>query len=747
MGQGKKALDSTLRRRIPSSTGMLAYWPMEDEQGATAAYSPLPNVLPLTTTGLDFAAEDSLGGSSPLPKLTNPASLMTRVPGTTTVGWQVEFVYNLPTMPAAQTEIVRVAVTGAVLRTVVLYASTAGIRIEMLDKDDAILAFFLNTGEPSIAAFTGGWNRVAIYSGDAGGGQTRVQATWRDVSANIRYYASTFATTTQGRVTTVRGLWGHATEGMAIGHLAVSGTPGTGVSGSPPASSIFEGADDGFAGESVVNRMARLADEEAAQLDLSWRVGDPSTSSERMGPQRPSTLLDLLGEAAETDGGILHERLDRAVLVYRDRASLYNQRVALALDYLATGEVPPPLEPTEDDQNLRNDTTVTCSGGSSDRVVQAAGPLSVNPPPAGVGPYDESLTLSLYDDTQPERIVGWRVHLGTVDEARYPTISVWLHAAPHLIDTVLGMDIGDRLTIAHPPAWLPPDTIDQHALGYTEVLSQFEWTLTYNCTPASPWQVGVEGDPALARADTAGTVLNGAMTATTTVCNVNTTVGPRWVDSATYPSDFPFNIRVGGEVMRVNSCIGTTVSQSFSVTRSINGVAKAQASGTDVRLATPTIAALLEDHMPILSGMRLTSLRLNWARPEVYSATGTGDLAVTGTTTLIPGAEITVTTGANARIIADGAVNFLNGGTALTASSFCSTQLVVDGSTIPTFGRWGDTAAGSQGTPSQQWDITSLAAGTHTLRLSAARTSASTGTVTAVGAHSVLIFSVYEQIV
>lgn len=151
--------------------------------------------------------------------------------------------------------------------------------------------------------------------------------------------------------------------------------------------------------------------------------------------------------------------------------------------------------------------------------------------------------------------------------------------------------------------------------------------------------------------------------------------------------------------------------------------------------------------MPILSGMRLTSQRLNWLRPEVYSAIGTGDLTVTGTTALVPGCEITVTTGANARIIADGAVNFLNGGTALTASSFCSTQLVIDGSTIPVFGRWGDTAIGSQGTPSQQWDITSLAAGSHTLRLSAARTSPGTGTVTAVGANSVLVIAVHEQIV
>lgn len=556
MGQGKKALDSTLRRRIPSGAGMLAYWPMEDEQGATAAYSPLQGVQTMTVTGLDFAAEDSLGGSSPLPKLKNPASLVARVPGVATSGWQVEFVYLLPTMPAAQTEIMRVVLAGAVLRTAVVYASTAGIRIEMLDKDGEVLAFFLNDNASAVAAFTGAWNRLAIYSGDAGSGQTRVQATWRNVVTNFRYFASTLATTGQGRVTTVRGAWGAGTEGMALGHLAVSATPGTGVAGSPPASNIFEGADDGFAGETALNRMARLTDEEAAQLDLSWLDGDSTTASERMGPQRPNTLLDLLGEAAETDGGILYERLDRAALVYRDRASLYNQRVALALDYLAKGEVPPPLEPTEDDQKVRNDVTVTRSGGSAGRVVQETGPLSVLPPPDGVGPYDESLTMSLYDDTQPERIAGWRVHLGTVDEARYSTITVWLHAAPRLVDAVLALDIGDRLTIAHPPAWLPPGLIDQHALGYTETLGQFEWTLTFNCTPASPWQVGVEGDPVYARADTAGCVLAAAVSDTATALPVTTTVGPRWVDTATYPAELPFDVTVGGEQVTVNAITG-----------------------------------------------------------------------------------------------------------------------------------------------------------------------------------------------
>ncbi|MFW3459712.1 hypothetical protein ACN24K_01795 [Streptomyces microflavus] len=594
LGQGRKALESTLRRRIPSAAGLLAYWPMEEAQtAATQAYSPVPGVQPLTLSGADWAADDTLGGSAPLPIAKSPTTLLARVPAAATTGWQVEFVYNLPTLPALQTEVIRFSVTGATMRTVVLYASTSAVRLEVLAADGTVMGFFTTSDAGALSAFAGKWNRLAVYTGDSGGGDTLVTATWRDVTTNFRYYVSTAPTTGQGRLSEVSAAWGASMEGLAIGHIAVFPTPGTGVVGVPPATTIFEGADDGFLGETALARIGRLGVEEAATVDLAGRGEDYISPSTRLGPQRPATLLDLLEEIQEADGGILYERKDRTGLIYRDRESLYNQPIALALDYRAPGEVPPPLEPVEDDQLLRNDVTVTRSGGTSARTVLESGPLSVQPPPAGIGPYDEALTLSLYDDHQPEPIAQWRVHQGTWDEPRYPTITVWLHAATHLIDDVLAMDIGDRLTIANPPPWLPPGVIDQHMLGYTETLGPVEWTLAMNCAPAGPWTVGVVEDPVLGRVDTDGTTLNGAMSASTTVANVLTGTGlHRWIDSATFPSMFPFDVTVGGEVMRVTACIGTALSQTFTVTRSINGIVKSHASGTPVRLTHPMRAAL-----------------------------------------------------------------------------------------------------------------------------------------------------------
>ncbi|MEI5098992.1 hypothetical protein RB200_10575 [Streptomyces sp. PmtG] len=62
LGQGTKALDSTLRRRIPSAAPR-AYWPMEEAREATRAFSPIPGVRPAAMTGVEFGAVDTLPSS------------------------------------------------------------------------------------------------------------------------------------------------------------------------------------------------------------------------------------------------------------------------------------------------------------------------------------------------------------------------------------------------------------------------------------------------------------------------------------------------------------------------------------------------------------------------------------------------------------------------------------------------------------------------------------------------------------
>ncbi|MER6603906.1 hypothetical protein [Streptomyces parvus] len=543
LGQGQKALASTLRRRIPAFAPV-AYWPMEDEDGATQAYSPIENVAPLAVTGFRFGQDSTLAGSSALPAVEAGARMVGTVPAppSATNQWSVHMVYAVDSAPTTDAVFLAWQATGTVRRWRIVQR-TGHADIQGYDEDGALV---VDQGVIIGDDVFEGWQRFYFWVSQSGGTVTW-RLDWNNIGGPAGGIGSTYSGTA-GRVTRIETEFGASVSGLKVGHLGVFPVAST---------AAYTLADHGFSRETSIARMRRLANEESAQVDLTWIDGDTAADTERLGPQRPDTLLNLVQEGADTDGGILYEPAHRLGLVYRDRASLYNQPVRLALDYTAgRREVPPPLEPTEDDQRLRNDITVTRRGGSSGRAVAETGPLSVEPPPNGVGIYDESVTLSLATDDQPARLAHWRLHLGTWDEARYPTITVWLHAAPHLVDAVLGMDIGDRVQISNPPPWLPPGVVDQHMHGYTERLSLYEWTLAMNCAPAGPWQVGEVGSLERGRIDTSGSELAAGVTSTDTVLPVTVTAGQPWVSSLVHPNDFPFDVVVGGEVVTVTDIVG-----------------------------------------------------------------------------------------------------------------------------------------------------------------------------------------------
>src|SRR5690606_9216485 len=111
LNQGKKALQSTLRRRIPAYNP-IAYWPMEEGADASSVYSPIAGVAPFTPRELEFAADDTLAGSGPLPVVQPNASFLAQVPAASDGTWHVELVYRLDAMPVAETTLLQVRSTG-----------------------------------------------------------------------------------------------------------------------------------------------------------------------------------------------------------------------------------------------------------------------------------------------------------------------------------------------------------------------------------------------------------------------------------------------------------------------------------------------------------------------------------------------------------------------------------------------------------------------------------------------------------
>lgn len=93
------------------------------------------------------------------------------------------------------------------------------------------------------------------------------------------------------------------------------------------------------------------------------------------------------------------------------------------------------------------------------------------------------------------------------------------------------------------------------------------------------------------RLDTVGSMLTSHIDPDTTNLYVTTMHGPCWVDSVRHPSEFPFHIAVGNEVMAVTAISGSSSPQTFTVTRS-TGDARPHGSGAHVRLAQPVTAVI-----------------------------------------------------------------------------------------------------------------------------------------------------------
>lgn len=576
LGQGRKALASTLRRRIPSFNP-LAYWPLEDANGATRGASALTGGGPLYTLGVDFAADDSLPGSKALPVISTGSRLNGAVKsGVVSDRWHTEFVFYLGTAVGAESMALGWWSTGTVKKWHLSFWDANGARVQGFGADGLSIVDFVVS---PLDGLYGQWNRW-ILSATQNGGNVDWHIAWIPVEggggvANDSYAGSV------GRITDVVGPpagYAAGADGLRLGHIAVF---------EDNDNIAFEFADTGFAGETAGTRLRRLSGEESIPVVIHETA---DAVPELLGAQRSGTALDLMGEAADGESGILYEDQRTVSLAYRDRWSLYNQTPKLVVPYAKLG---PPLEPVDDDLVTRNDNEVARAGGSSARVVQETGPMSVlDPEDGGVGIYDEAVTLNLAADEQTFQQAAWRTHLGTWDASRFERVRIMLHNNPELIPEVLTIREGDVIQITNGPDFLEPGPFNLMVQGFEETIKERSWEITFSCSPADPWTVGVVGDTILGRPDTDTSELASGVSSSATSFSVAVTAGPLWITSAVFPTHFPLDAMVGGERVSVSAISGAASPQTFTVARSVNGIVKAHSAGASLSLAEPMRPAL-----------------------------------------------------------------------------------------------------------------------------------------------------------
>lgn len=576
LGQGAPPIRSPLNRTLSAHREIVAYWPMEDGGGSFASAFPGTPPLLVTTGGetIRYGTDTEFPGSAPLATLgagRAVAAVPPYPPGQTN---QIHMLLHMQGEPEGPRQILRIVTTGTVARWDVWYStSSQSLAMTAYDRQGnaVIPATVANIPAADIPL------QVDVRLEEPSPGTVWMTVVGVPLGSDSTSQFTGDASGTVGRITQI--IVGDPNDlgDTAVGHIALTTTPFV-------SAFTFQPEALGFPGEAAGLRLARLAAEHDVPLQIVGELADTTP----MGPQRVDTLLALMQECEAADGGILGEARDEPGLLYRTRASLYNQRAALTLDYNGKG-LAPPFEPTDDDQAIRNDITATRAGGSSARVVRETGPLSIQPPPDGVGIYDDSVTVNVERDEHLPDIAGWLVHLGTWDESRYPALGVKVHKAPS-IEAAARLDLGDRAIVENLPPWLPPGPADALVQGYAETIEQHQWWIDCNASPAGPWRVWQLGVPGFDRLDTDGAELAEPVGEDDSTLIVATADGAApWT---TDPADFPLALLIGGERVTVTAITGETSPQTVTAVRAVNGVRKPHAAGTPVRIADPVVIAL-----------------------------------------------------------------------------------------------------------------------------------------------------------
>ncbi|MEU7399742.1 carbohydrate binding domain-containing protein [Streptomyces sp. NPDC044948] len=547
MDAGNKPQDSALRRFI-RARGALECWPLTDGPDSTAPQSMMGgrpmefervegDTLPTWEGGtLADWIEPVIGIKSG-----NNIGIMGYTPRLTTTGdtWSMDVILT----------------GGAVDGFTHFYAYDTGagtdadpqVRIYMIlgaDTDQATLIRHSETTNASSEALLGNFYNIGIFDERP----HHVRLTFDTGASGVHLWvdgvekAYAYLSAGMKPVSQVRLAWGTSSSDRAAGYV-------TYWDENAPSPAEMYDALTGFQGETAGARIERLASESGYTASVTGAVPD----QQLMGIQDRAKLLALLNDASRTDFGYLLDARDRTEVIHRGGSTLWNQPPALVLDYSA-GVIGAPFRPVDDDKLTENDVSVRRAYGSVPaRHVLEEGELSVQDPPLGVGRYDHEFTYSLATDGQADQVASMRLHLGTYNGVRYTRLTLNLANSRvfAMIDEILRIDVGDKIRLTNLPADHGPDDVDVLVHGYEETAGPDEWTLTFNCQPAEPWTAGVVDSDTHGRVDTDGCELVGAIDATETAVEVVTTAGLRWADSAAYGEDLPFDVRTGGETMRV----------------------------------------------------------------------------------------------------------------------------------------------------------------------------------------------------
>jgi hypothetical protein len=560
---------------------VIGSWSMEDPIGSQSFSSIVEASRPMRYFGsIQLANDSTLIGSKPLPTFNADTGITAYIPkGLPGTQFQIDWHHFSIVTPAADTVFLIVDFTGGTAsRWELAYpsGSTTTVKFTAYDAAGGVLSTLT-----SVPPVTGGLINNGMLHWTLTGRQNGANVEWlRYVTPMLggtggsatSTYVGTVGTPYQIRINPTANL-----AGAVMGHVLVTNQYAVGFQLQAEDAWIYEDADD---------RITRLAGEDDIPIVVT------GTSDTSMGYQPIASILPLLRDTEAADLGTLGDGLGPG-FYYVSRLGRYNQAVALTL--AADGnQLVEPFEPTDDDQDIVNSASVSRQGGSTAVFEDVDGPLGTE----SIFTYGSASTVNITEDDELLSYAGWLVHLGTADGYRYPSVSMIVNKIPSKAADVLALMPTGLVQITGISNYVtqhPAPTIELLVEGWTERLTNTEWTISLNCSPAQVWGVGTLGaatgavvDP-VARLDVIPgtcTLNSAALLGATSLSVASSGVGSAlW---STRSADYPLTISVKGYPVTVSAVSGASSPQTFTV----SALPVAAASGTEIGLYQPSVLGL-----------------------------------------------------------------------------------------------------------------------------------------------------------
>jgi hypothetical protein len=559
--QWKSKVRSPLEREITAAAPVL-YLPMTDGPIASRIATPIAGLTPIDVSGIKFAQiSGPVGDTRSLPEFVRDGvggSTAWEIPLETPTGtsWTVEFMVRAERLTDAYTAYAPITWYTGADDTAAVWTIDLGWNGGSSDPDvlrllavEIVGAGYVVIDIDTKLVLDGEWHHVQVRV-EPSGGSTRA-----DMTLDGGATASDSDTTISAGGVTGLELLSVSTSTLksgSTGHVVVHNTY-------TPGETYL--ASQGYTEDNVYTRLYRAITQDETTIDIVTGYDETTV----LGPQPTGRLLDVLQDAEDADFGRLVERVDAHTLRYATKAARYGaaQILTIGPEHQTTSPVP-----AQKVGELVGSIEASRVNGSSVTVTDDARLAN--------GGVESQVDVNVFSDEVLTSVAQWAMGLQPTGTSGVSTIAVDLATdGGSLVASWLAAIATQPIRADIQGVAGMPEGLDVFVEGWTETISDVDWTVELVVSPARPYDAFTRGSDTLGRSEAELSTLSGAVTTTGTTLVVATSDGPLWT---TEPAHLPVEADVEGERVTVTDIV-CRVHDRFARTET-NGWGTADAGGS-----------------------------------------------------------------------------------------------------------------------------------------------------------------------